>query len=64
MTYIKVVQGRNIIPRMGQIIEPKARLHFAGQKSHQTMAANLGPRRTRTVRKQHIAILLDELNDP
>jgi hypothetical protein len=64
MTYINVVQGRKMIPRMGQIIELKARFHFAGQKSHQTMAANLGPKRTNTVRKQHIAILLDDDSVP
>jgi hypothetical protein len=58
ITYIKVVQGAKMMPRIGQIIEVKARFQRAGQKSHQTSAAIRGPNRTRVVRKQHIAILL------
>jgi hypothetical protein len=60
-TYINVVQGTKIIPRMGQmIVVLNAWFHINGQKSHQTMAATRGPKSTRTVRKQHIAILLDD----
>jgi len=65
ITNIKVVQGTKIIPRMGQIIdELKAAFHLRGQNSHQIIAATRGPRRTRVVRKQHIAILLDDDYDP
>jgi hypothetical protein len=64
MTYINVFQGTKIIPRIGQMFELKARFHFAGKNNHQMMAATRGPKRTKTVRKQHIAILLDDVNDP
>jgi hypothetical protein len=59
ITNIKVVHGTKMIPRIGQIIELlKAAFHLRGQNSHQTIAATRGPRRTRTVKKQHMAILL------
>jgi hypothetical protein len=64
MTYINVVQGTKIIPKMGQMIELNVRLHLAGQNSHQIMAATRGPKRTKAVRKQHIAFLLDDDYDP
>jgi hypothetical protein len=64
MTYINVVQGTKIIPRIGQMIELNVKFHLAGQNSHQTMAAIRGPNRTRVVRKQHIAYLLDGVYIP
>lgn len=64
MTYINVVQGTKIIPRIGQIIELNAKVHLNGQMSHQIMAAIRGPKRTKIVRKQHIAYLLDDDYDP
>jgi hypothetical protein len=60
MTYINVVQGTKIIPRIGQMIVLNVKFHLAGQNSHQTMAATRGPKRIRVVRKQHIAYLLDD----
>lgn len=63
ITYINVVQGRKIMPRIGQMIELKTKFHRTGQKSHQTNAAIRGPRRTNVVRKQHIAYLLDNDSD-
>jgi hypothetical protein len=64
MTYINVVQGTKIIPRIGQIFELNAKFHLNGQMSHQIMAAIRGPKRTKVVRKQHIAYLLDDDYDP
>jgi hypothetical protein len=59
ITNIKVVQGTKMIPRMGQMMELlKAAFHLRGQNSHQIIAATRGPKRTRVVKKQHIAILL------
>jgi len=64
MTYINVVQGTKIIPRIGQMIELNAKVHLAGQMSHQIMAAIRGPKRTKVVKKQHITCLLDNNYDP
>jgi hypothetical protein len=58
ITYIKVVQGTKMIPRMGQMIELKAKFQRTGLNSHQITAAIRGPKRTRVVKKQHIAFLL------
>jgi hypothetical protein len=58
ITYIRVVQGAKMMPRIGQMMELNARFQRAGQKSHQTSAAIRGPKRMRVVRKQHIEDLL------
>ena len=58
ITYIKVVQGTKMIPKIGQMIELNAIFHLAGQISHQITAAIRGPKRNRVVKKQHIAFLL------
>jgi hypothetical protein len=59
-TYIRVVHGRKMMPRIGQIMVLNVRFHFIGQKSHQTIAARRGPKRNRVVMKQHIANLLTD----
>jgi hypothetical protein len=59
ITYINVVQGTKIIPRMGQMIELNAKFHLNGQMSHQISAAIRGPKRTKVVKKQHITCLLN-----
>ena len=69
MTYISVVHGAIMIPRIGQMMELNARFQRAGQNYHKTSAAIRGQSRTRTVRKQHIATLLysvyvHEIRDP
>jgi hypothetical protein len=64
MTYINVVQGTKIIPRMGQMIEGNTMFHLNGRMSHQITAAIRGPKRTKVVKKQHIAFLLEDDYDP
>jgi hypothetical protein len=69
MTYINVVQGTKIIPRIGQMIELNADIaesptQRTGVISHQIMAAIRGPKSKRIVKKQHIACLLDDDYDP
>jgi hypothetical protein len=69
ITYINVAQGRNIIPRIGQMIELNADIAVSptqrtGETSHQIMAAIRGPNRTRAVKKQHIANLLQDFIMP
>lgn len=53
-TYVRVVQGAKIIPNIGHIIELKVALHLAVSRIHQTILATRGPKRTKTVNKQHI----------
>jgi hypothetical protein len=54
-TYINVVQGKNINPRMGQRAELKATPTQAkGRAIHQITPAIRGPRKSKTVKKQHI----------
>lgn len=65
MTYIKVVQGKTIIPKIGQMIELNAEIGVSptqrtGLMIHQITLATRGPKRTNIVKKQHIAILLDD----
>ncbi len=59
MTYINVLQGKNIIPRIGQIAELKAEAlvsptHRTGRIIHQRTPAKRGPKNTKTVKKQHM----------
>ena len=53
-TYVRVVQGAKIIPNIGHIIELKVALHLALSRIHQMTLATRGPKRIRTVNKQHI----------
>jgi hypothetical protein len=64
ITYINVVKGTKIIPRMGQMIELNTKFHFAGATSHQSMIKARGIKRIRMVSAQHIANLLGDDIDP
>lgn len=65
ITYINNVQGAKMMPRIGHIkLPPNATFQYAGQNSHQIIAATRGPNRSRTVKKQHIANLLQEFIIP
>lgn len=51
MTYMIVVQGTKMIPRIGQITESKARSQRTGLTIHQITPAKRGPNNTRVVKK-------------
>jgi hypothetical protein len=50
ITYIRVVQGRKIIPKIPQIPFVKAKLYLAGCISHQTALAKRGPSKSKRIK--------------
>jgi hypothetical protein len=58
---MRVVHGRNTIPRAGRTQLSKMRLNLAGETIHQIIVAILGPRRS-IEKNTHIGILKQVIN--
>src|SRR4051812_3785767 len=60
-TYISVVNGTKMKPKIGQYQVSNAWSKRAGLKSHQTKSATRGPRNANVVKMQHISLTSSQL---